>query len=92
MKIFLLVLLVATTALAEETKDIEIESKRIGDVIGIHELDVKTNYEKIHISHESLNRNLFAEGAIWASKYLIENNLSSGLHWFEEIVKKKLEA
>lgn len=72
--------------LGEET---EIESKRIGDVIGIHELKLQTKYEQISVRHESKDRSLFAEGALWAAEKILKIE-EYGLLKFEEIVKKEL--
>jgi len=55
-------------------KDAEVTSAREGDVKGIHKLTVKTGTEEITLKHKALDRALFAEGAIWAAKQLVENS------------------
>jgi len=73
-------------------KDIEIESVRTGDVVGTHELNVKTPYETITLRHESQSRSLFASGAIWTLKRLVEDNdFGFGLLKFEDIVRNKFK-
>ncbi|TVR89578.1 MAG: hypothetical protein EA411_01885 [Saprospirales bacterium] len=63
-------------------RDVQIESERKGDVKGIHELAINTNYETIFLRHQSHDRKLFAEGALWAAKNLLENpNFGPG--WFK---------
>ncbi len=72
-----------------------ISSIREGDVKGIHELHIKTENESIFLKHEAHNRKLFAEGAVWAAKYLLENpSVDSGVYSFptifDEAFKKQL--
>lgn len=64
-------------------------SERTGDVIGFHELTFDTGSEKIKISHEALDRKLFADGAIWAAEYLFKNK-NPGLHSFQDIIERTL--
>lgn len=67
-------------------KDAEVTSAREGDVKGIHELTVKTATEKITLKHKALDRALFAEGAIWAAKQLMENpDIENGVHAFGQL-------
>ena len=66
-----------------------ITSERTGDVIGYHELTFDTGSEKIKISHEALDRRLFADGAIWAAEYLFKNK-TPGLNNFQEILERTL--
>jgi 4-hydroxy-tetrahydrodipicolinate reductase len=64
-------------------------SERTGDVIGFHELTFDTGSERIKISHEALDRKLFADGAIWAAEYLFKNK-NPGLHSFQDIIERTL--
>ena len=67
-------------------KPVEITSAREGDVNGIHELTISTKTEKITLSHEALDRSIFAEGAIWAAEQLVSNeHLKYGVHTFSEL-------
>jgi len=66
-----------------------ITSERTADVIGFHELTFDTGYEKIKLSHEALDRKLFADGAIWAAEYLFKNK-NPGLNSFQEIIERTL--
>ena len=63
---------------------------REGDVVGDHRLTFSTGTEKVTIRHEALDRKLFAEGAVFALEYLIQNKLNDGLHYFEDITKNQL--
>jgi 4-hydroxy-tetrahydrodipicolinate reductase len=71
-------------------KPVQISSERIGDVIGFHELSLKTNSEEIKISHNALDRKIFAEGAVWSLKYANNKKLTAGLHQFSDLVSKEL--
>ena len=66
-----------------------ITSERTGDVIGFHELKFDTGSEKITLTHEALDRKLFADGAIWAAEYLLKNKIP-GLNNFQEIIERTL--
>ena len=67
----------------------DISSERTGDVIGFHELKFDTGSEKITLTHEALDRKLFADGAIWAAEYLT-NNKTTGLNSFQAIIERTL--
>lgn len=69
--------------------DCDITSAREGDVIGHHELTFNTGSEKIIITHEALDRKLFADGAIWAAEYLFQNK-RPGLHSFQSVLEDTL--
>lgn len=69
-------------------QDVSITSERMGDVIGIHELKLKTPVEEITIKHEALDRKIFAEGALYAANKI--TTLSPGLHLFQDVVQKEL--
>ncbi len=66
-----------------------VTSERTGDVIGFHELTFDTGSEKIKLSHEALDRKLFADGAIWAAEYLSKNP-TYGLNSFQDILERTL--
>lgn len=63
-----------------------ISSDRQGDVIGIHNLHIKTPGESIYVKHEAHTRNIFAHGAIWAANYLLSNPyLDAGVYQFQDV-------
>jgi 4-hydroxy-tetrahydrodipicolinate reductase len=68
----------------------KITSERIGDEIGTHTLTLKTPSEKIELSHQALNRDVFAKGALWASNRILKKDLPTGLHLFCDLVIKEL--
>lgn len=71
--------------------EVKISSERTGDVIGLHSLEVKLPFEKITLTHEALDRKIFASGAIWAANKISELKKSStGLIPFDQLVGKEL--
>jgi 4-hydroxy-tetrahydrodipicolinate reductase len=66
-----------------------ITSERTGDVIGFHEIMFDTGNEKIKLSHEALDRKLFADGAIWAAEYIAKNP-TFGLNSFQDILERTI--
>lgn len=69
----------------------EITAERTGDVVGYHHVEMKTPVEKIKLTHEALDRGIFAQGAIWsAEKILTDDSIPVGLTHFSEVVKKHL--
>ena len=49
----------------------EIEAKRQGDVIGIHQVKVSFDSEELLIRHKSHSREVFARGALTCAKFLL---------------------
>lgn len=66
-----------------------ISSERLGDIKGIHEATLSYEYETIELKHTAHDRKLFAQGAIWAAKYAINNHSLYGFYQFEELVAKE---
>jgi 4-hydroxy-tetrahydrodipicolinate reductase len=69
-------------------QDCKITSERTGDVVGIHELKLKTATEEITLKHDALDRKIFAEGALFAAKKI--KTLPAGLHLFQDVVQAEL--
>lgn len=66
---------------------VQISSSREGDVCGIHTLHVKTRYESLWLKHEAHDRAVFAQGAVWAARFLHEHpEIMPGLYSFESII------
>jgi 4-hydroxy-tetrahydrodipicolinate reductase len=72
-------------------RNVEITHDRIGDVVGDHELTLRTEFEEITIKHRSLDRKIFASGALWATRYILDNGMDHGLHPLEVIAKKRMQ-
>lgn len=64
-------------------KEIEICSKREGEIIGEHEVIFSNNFEKISINHTAISRELFADGAIKAAIWL--SSKEAGLYKISDI-------
>ncbi len=69
----------------------EITSERTGDVVGFHEFTFSVPFETITLTHEAKDRSLFANGALWAAKKVLEGKASTGLTWFEDLALKELK-
>jgi len=68
----------------------QITSERTGDIVGLHTLSLETPGEIIRLEHEAKDRTLFAEGALWAAKFIHHNHLKPGLHAFQKVVESHL--
>ena len=66
----------------------KITSERKDDVKGIHSLNLKLPNEQLSITHEALDRKIFAQGAILAAKSLI-NKTNPGINSFETLIQKE---
>ncbi|WP_445665740.1 dihydrodipicolinate reductase C-terminal domain-containing protein [Fodinibius sp. AD559] len=61
-------------------KEAKITSERKGDIKGIHQLEVNTDTESIHLKHQAHDRKIFAQGAIWAAEQLVNGDVNPGFH------------
>ena len=64
---------------------VEIESKRILDVFGIHEVIFFNDTNHISFKHEALSRKIFADGAISIAKSMI--GISPGMYTTQDFFK-----
>lgn len=70
-------------------KECKITSERVGDIKGIHTLHMETPTESVWLKHEAHSRRVFAEGAVWSAKSLLNDpNLKPGLYTFSELFDK----
>ena len=67
---------------ANPALEVEIESKREGDVSGIHLIEARSANDVITLSHESFSRRSFAEGAVRAAEWIASK---TGCWDFQEI-------
>lgn len=68
-----------------DADEIGIQSVRIGNVVGIHEVLIGTPSQTITLKHEAHDRALFAEGALAAAEFIIGK--PAGLYDMKSIVK-----
>ena len=70
-----------------------ITHERKGDVVGDHLITFRSSFEQIDLRHQALDRKIFAQGALWAAHYLVNNNqkINPGVHLFEDITEKILQ-
>lgn len=69
-------------------KEVLMTHERVGDVVGFHELILKTDNETIKLSHEAFNREIFAEGALKSLEWIFEHKLTKGLYNFDTLFEK----
>lgn len=70
-------------------KGTSISSERLGDARGTHILEVTLPGETIRLTHEALDRRVFAEGALFAAENMIKK-LPIGIHRFESLLEQRL--
>ena len=68
-------------------KKLKIQSFRVGDEFGTHQIIFQNPDETVSLEHKALSRNLFAGGALKALKFLM--NKPPGLYSFEDLYKKR---
>jgi 4-hydroxy-tetrahydrodipicolinate reductase len=69
---------------ADENK-INVNAIRKGEVKGFHEITWTSGDERIVISHEAFDRKIFAQGAVMAAKWLV--NQDPGVYTMRDIIK-----
>lgn len=68
---------------APNDHEIEIESERKGEVKGDHTVTYTSKYETLSMKHSALDRTVFAEGALTASKWIKDK---SGLFRMKDVI------
>lgn len=67
-----------------EQDEIGIHSVRLGNIVGDHEVIIGTDTQTITLKHEAHSRALFAEGAVAAAEFLVNQN--AGLYSMKDII------
>lgn len=67
-----------------QQNEIGISSVRMGNVCGIHEILISTQYQTITLKHEAHTRAAFAEGALVAAEYLVD--MPVGLYTVKDLL------
>jgi len=68
-----------------EPNDIGIHAVRMGNIVGEHEVLIGTDTQTITLKHECHSRNVFAEGAVNAAAFLV--NQKPGIYDMNDMVK-----
>jgi 4-hydroxy-tetrahydrodipicolinate reductase len=67
---------------SKKKEEVEIVSFREGDVVGMHELVLESEADRIYLCHDAKSRRGFAEGAIRAAEWLISKK---GFYDFKDV-------
>lgn len=70
-------------------KEHQINSIRVGGIIGKHEVIFGLPNQTIRLTHESINRAAFGRGALYAAKWLIDK--SKGLYTMEQAMATEFQ-
>jgi len=62
--------------------DLPIESKRDGDVMGLHTVEAASDADRLVLTHEAFSRRGFAEGAVRAAEWLSSR---TGCYAFQDV-------
>ena len=68
-----------------DKNEVGISAVRMGNIVGIHEVSICTDNERITLKHEAYDRALFADGAVKAAEYLVGK--SAGMYSMKEMMK-----
>ena len=68
-----------------EKADVGIQSLRMGNVVGIHEVHICTASQTLTLRHEAFDRGMFADGAIQAAEFLAGK--PAGLYNMQDLLK-----
>ena len=66
-----------------EPNDIGVNSVRLGNIVGIHEIQIGTANETLTLKHEAHDRAVFADGSIVAAKFIVDQK--PGLYGMSDI-------
>ena len=68
-----------------EKDEVGISAMRMGNIVGIHEVCICTDNERITLKHEAFDRALFADGAVKAAEYMVGKG--AGMYSMKEMMK-----
>lgn len=76
------------SGMCKRTKnEVGVNAIRMGNVVGIHEVIIGTDFEQITLRHEAYDRAMFAQGAVKAANYLIGRD--NGLYSMKDLLCDK---
>lgn len=69
-----------------EPEDVGIHAIRMGNIVGVHEVMIGTQNERITLKHEAFSRGVFAEGSLKAAAFLAGK--APGLYDMKDLLKQ----
>ncbi len=66
--------------------EVEVFSARAGGIPGIHELMIAGQHEMIRVEHTAFSRSLFAQGALHAAQWILEQN-DPGIYTMDDVMQ-----
>lgn len=76
------------SGMAKRTQDeIGIHAIRMGNIVGVHEVMIGTQNERITLKHEAFSRGVFAEGSLKAAKFLVGK--APGMYDMKSLLEEK---
>ena len=67
--------------------EVGVNAIRVGNIVGIHEVIIGTDFEQITLKHEAYDRAMFAQGAVKAANYLVGK--ANGLYSMKDLLCDK---
>jgi len=74
------------TLTGREIADQDIEAIRMGEVVGLHTVTFCLPAEDIRLTHEALDRRVFAQGALWAARHFHRIAAKPGWYTLEDFI------
>ncbi len=66
-------------------EDVGIHAIRMGNIVGVHEVLIGTQHERISLKHEAFSRGVFAEGSLKAAAFLVGK--APGLYDMKDLLR-----
>jgi 4-hydroxy-tetrahydrodipicolinate reductase len=73
--------------MTERGKEIGVHVIRGGDIVGDHTVLFSGNFETIELSHRAYDRSVFAQGALRAARWVVQQK--PGIHGMDEVLQLK---
>lgn len=67
-------------------KILDIQSIREGEIVGDHRIIFESDFDKIELYHSAKTRDIFAQGALVAAKWIVKNKKKNGLYDMGDIL------
>lgn len=70
-------------------KVLDIQSIREGEIVGDHRIIFESDFDKIELYHSAKTRDIFAQGALIAAKWIVKSKKKNGLYDMWDVLKNK---